>query len=102
MSKVPFAIGRIFAAFLCFAAVAKHPYNFYTLTRWVVFAVCCWGLTLAQKRSVPFVALGYAAIGILFNPIFPFHFSRETWRPLDIAAGVLLLASLAFSPRRES
>jgi hypothetical protein len=29
-------------------------------------------------------------LAILFNPIAPIHFSRNTWPPLDIAAAVVM------------
>src|SRR5205823_13242676 len=35
------------------------------------------------------VVLG--ALAVLFNPFFEFHFRRETWRVIDIAAFVCLL-----------
>ena len=84
------------AAALAFYATAKQPYNFYIFTRWMVFLTCCWGLWLGRKRLWPSFAPGYFVPGLLFNPVLPFYFTRAHWRSLDIAAGVILLISLAF------
>lgn len=91
-----FFIARCVAAGFALYATAKHPYNFYVLTRWVVFLTCCCGLWLNRSRLWPSFAPAYAAVGLIFNPILPFHFTRPTWHTLDIAAGAVLLASLLF------
>jgi len=55
-----------------------------------------------RNRLWPSFAPVYAVVGLVLNPLFPFRFARETWHNLDVAAGVLLLASLAFaSPADE-
>ena len=94
-SRASFAIARFVAAGIAFYATAKHPYNFYTLTRWIVFAACCWGVFLCRGRALPFLAPAYIVVALTFNPILPFHFSRSTWQILDVAAGVFMLLSIA-------
>ena len=100
-----FILARCVAAGLAFYATAKHPYNFYVLTRWIVFLTCCWGLWELRERIWPSFAPVYVAVGLIFNPILPFHFHRTTWHTLDIAAGALLLLSVGFTlmskPSRE-
>ena len=95
---IAFVLVRCLAAALAFYATGKHPYNFYILTRWVVFLVCCWGFWLSRGRIWPSFAPGYIAVGLLFNPVLSFHFLRSTWHALDIAAGGVLVLSLAFPP----
>jgi Family of unknown function (DUF6804) len=94
---VAFVLVRCIAAALALYATAKHPYNFYVLTRWVVFLVCCWGLWLSREHIWPSFAPDYIVVGLIFNPLLPFHFSRSTWHTLDIAAGALLLLSVALT-----
>lgn len=74
----------------------RHPYSYYILTRWVVFLSCCWGILLLRDRLLPSFAPLYAIVGVVFNPLFPFHFTRGTWHNIDIAAAAVLLISLAF------
>ena len=96
LPRVAFIILRLTAACFAFWATAKHPYAFYTVTRWVVFITCCWGVFWFVRRLWPSIAPAYAIVGLVFNPLFPFHFTRATWLVLDIAAGIILLATLPF------
>jgi hypothetical protein len=93
-SNVVFLVARCLAGAFALYAIAKHQYNFYVLTRWIVFLVCCWGFWACRSRVWPSFAPAYVAIGLLFNPIFPFHFQRSTWQVLDAVAGIVLLASV--------
>ena len=95
-ARAAFVIARCVAAGLALYATAKHPYNFYVLTRWVVFLTCCYGVWLYRSRLWSSFAPAYAVVGLVLNPLLPFHFARSTWHTLDIAAGVVLLASLLF------
>ncbi len=94
--RIAFIIARCVAAGFAFYATAKHPHSFYTITRWVVFITCCFGLWLSRARLWPSFAPAYGFVAIIFNPLLPFHFARPTWHNLDIGAGVILLASLPF------
>ena len=96
-TRYPFLLARCIAATLAFWAVSKHSYDFYVLTRWVLCITCVWGLVLCRRRPWPSFAPAYAIIGILFNPVMPFHFARTTWHKIDIAAGVVLLVTLPFT-----
>ena len=92
--RAAFVIVRCVTAGFAFYAIAKHPYNFYVLTRWAVFLVCCWGFWRCRSRIWPSFAPAYIAVGLVFNPLFPFHFQRSTWQVFDAVAGIVLLASL--------
>jgi hypothetical protein len=99
--RILFVIMRCVAAAFAFYATARHPYAFYIETRWVVFLTCCWGLFSCRRRLWPSIAPVYAVVGLVFNPLLPFHFARTTWHNLDIAAGAALLLTVAFSPPAE-
>ena len=96
-SRLAFTVASCLAAGFAFWATSRQPYSFYIVTRWAVFLTCCWGLFRWRRRFWPSVAPAYAIVGLLFNPLFPFYFSRATWHNFDIGAGIILLASLAFS-----
>ncbi len=85
------------AAGFAFSATGHHPYGFYTLTRWVVFLTACLGVFLFWSRFWKSPGPAYVVVGIIFNPLLPFHFQRATWHDLDIAAGAVFLLSLAFT-----
>jgi hypothetical protein len=97
-----FMVARFVAAGFALWATARHPYSFYILTRWVVFVTCCWGVYRLRLRLWPSFAPAYAVVGLILNPIAPFHFSRGTWHNLDVAAAVILLASIPFDRARPS
>lgn len=102
--RFSFMLACCIAAGYAFYATGRHPYHFYVTTRWIVFLTCCWGVVRCVRRLWPSFAPAYALVGIVFNPLVPFHFARATWHNLDIAAGVILLASLAFhnSPKKSN
>ena len=91
-----FIIARCIAAGLAFWAVSKHPHGFYVLMRWVVCLTCIWGIVLSYRRPWPSLAPVYGLLAIVYNPLLPFHFGRLTWHNIYIAAGFVLLATLAF------
>lgn len=89
-----FFITRCIANAIAFWAVNKHPYNFYVLARWPDFLVCCLGFWRSRHRMWPSFAPPYTVVGMLFNPLIPFHFQRATWQVIDVTPNVILLASL--------
>ena len=95
--RITFIFVRCLAAALAFYATGKHPYNFYNFTRWAVFLACCWGIWLCRGRIWSSFVPAYIAVGLVFNPLLPFHFQRSTWHALDIAVGIIFVLSLAFS-----
>jgi hypothetical protein len=111
----PRAWGTLFCVVMFFASVVaavmlwkaiggKHPYAFYTALRWVCFSVffCSAIATFRLTREygeawfMPTIfgaVLG--ALAVLFNPLFKFHFRRETWRVIDIVS-LVCVALLIF------
>jgi hypothetical protein len=70
-------------AVLLFYAAGKRSYNYYVLVR---FAVCAGSVYLAFRwwRSAWFVALLFLGVAVLFNPVAPFRFQKETWSTIDL------------------
>jgi len=106
---VMFFASLVAAIMLWKAIGGKHPYAFYTALRWVCFSVffCSAIATFRVTREygeawfMPTIfgaVLG--ALAVLFNPLFEFHFRRETWRVINIVSLVcVLLLILAFYGR---
>lgn len=95
-----FAIAVVAAAALCFAAIFSWPYAFYRFTRCAVFAVCCWGVAREAKAESGWVFL-FAIVGIVFNPILPLSFKRQTWQIVDTIAGLGILVAGVISNRKK-
>jgi hypothetical protein len=86
--------GLLCVAFLTLAAFGSWPYNFYILTRIVVcFCFVCFAVLL--HRFQRFAWEGAIAFwALLFNPIAPFRFPKDTWQLFNIAALITLISAL--------
>ena len=79
------------------AVTGRNPHGFYTLLRWV----CCAGFAYSVFASHLLGQSVWAAIcgiqAVLFNPLFQFHFHRDTWQTLDkLAIASVIVAVVMF------
>jgi len=94
----------VVAGMLWFAVSGRHPYLFYTQLRWICWTAFIFSAFVfihsavhyhrvyrsdprSAKPPVTFqlvIAALFAAWAILFNPLIPFHFRRQTWGMLDV------------------
>lgn len=89
---MPVAVIYIGAAML-FIGAAPLPYGYYMLLRLVATGVFIWAAIAAyegKNESLPWI---FGVLVILFNPVIKIHLPKEVWAVVDIAAGVLLLAT---------
>ena len=94
--KNPIAIvGKLVAAGLLFGALGRHPYDYYTLMRWVVCGVAAFGAFQAFVSGKNGWVWALAIVALVFNPLIPVHLKRETWAIIDSSAAILLLISIA-------
>ena len=89
---MPLPIVYIAAAMLVLGAFPL-PYGYYTLLRFVGCAVFGIAAYVAFKRKSQYLPWVYALLAIVFNPFIKIHFPKEAWMVIDVAAGLLLLAS---------
>lgn len=78
------------------------PYGYYTLLRIVATVVFVWaGYTAYQrhKNTLPWI---FGITAILFNPILKIYLPKEIWAAIDIAAGLLLLATKSSIQEKSS
>ncbi len=89
--------GSLFA----FVAIADLPYGYYQLLRWTTCGVAiALAVQLYRTSHIGWVwALGILAV--LFNPLIPIHFERETWRIFDGTAGFLFLAAFIITKKQK-
>jgi hypothetical protein len=79
---------------MLFGAVADLPYDYYTLLRWLVSGVAAYGAFLAKTNGSDGWLWSFLIIAVLFNPIVPVHLTRQTWAPIDVGTGVVMLISI--------
>jgi len=89
-------VARIVAAGLLFWALGKHPYDYFTILRWVTCAVALYALYVAYSQKAIGWAWTMGVIAVLFNPLIIVRLKRATWRPIDVIAGIVLLISIWF------
>jgi len=102
---VAFIIARIAAAIMLFLALARLPYGYYTLLRFVVCGTTAYGAYFAStEQKKPAWAWTFGIIAVLFNPFIPIHLSRDIWAVIDVAVALLLVVSLRFlrQPKRPA
>jgi len=93
---------KLIAAVMLFAALGHHPYDYYTLLRWVTCGVCAYTAYQAvQKDKLGWVWV-FAIAALVMNPIIPVHLKRDTWALVDVVLAVLLLVSIAVMDIRQT
>ena len=94
-------IAKLIAAVMLFAALGRHPYDYYTLLRWVACGVCAYtAFQAAQNKKFGWLFV-FIIAAIVLNPIAPLRIKRDTWAIVDAAAAVLLLLSIAVMDIRK-
>ncbi len=86
--------GLLCMTVLTLAAFGSWPYNFYILTRIIVcFSFVCLAVLLHHFQRFAWEA-AIAFWALLFNPIAPFRFAKDTWELFNIAALISLVSAL--------
>jgi len=91
---VIFSILQVIASLLLLWALAKHPYDYYTLLRFVICPVHAYSAYLAFQINRKAWGWSLAISAVLFNPIFKIHLQRETWQYLNVLAALLTCFSI--------
>ena len=89
---MPAAVIYVCAAML-FIGAAPLPYGYYMLLRLVAFGVFAYAAYVAYEKKSKALPWVYGFMALVFNPIIKVHFPKEMWAVVDIAAGLLLLAT---------
>jgi hypothetical protein len=89
------------AAGFAFLAIADIPYGYYQLLRWVTCGVAIASAIQLHRFALTGWVWALSGLAILFNPLIPFHFDRETWRIFDGAAGCLFLVVIHLTQKQK-
>ena len=80
---------RLFTIGILLIGIADLPYGYYTLLRIIVCIVSCITAFIAfglKKKLWLWIFIG---IVLIFNPIIPIYFNKDTWIILDVViAGI--------------
>ncbi|WP_335319456.1 DUF6804 family protein [Pedobacter terrae] len=91
----------IICSICCFVAILKLPIEYYTFLRTIVSLGAVLLIYHWVKQKNYYLAIVFALILFLFNPISPIYLHRKSiWIPLDIITGLLFLI-IAFYKKSE-
>ena len=75
---------------LLLAIPSMWPYGYYQLLRWVVSVVGISNAYQTYKLKLNGWMITMVAVAILFNPIAPLTFSKETWVIFDLVVAIIM------------
>jgi len=90
----PITTVKIIAIVMLLWALTDNPYSYYQILRWVIAGVTGYSAYFAYKQGKKGWTWILAIIAILFNPISPIHFDKETWSILNLIAATIILTSI--------
>lgn len=85
---------KIVAILFLLIALADLPYGYFQFLKWVVLASAGYTAYLYYQSKKKVWVFVFGIIVLLFNPIFRFYFSRETWCILDVIVAIIFFVSL--------
>lgn len=78
-------------------AVARHPYRFYTLLRWICCPIFAYSALAAREKNRLAWVWIFGALAVLYNPISRVHLERSIWTGLNwLTVGMIIVATLVF------
>jgi hypothetical protein len=81
---------------LIIAATTKQQCSYYTFVRWAVLASSIYFAYKSYNRKVIGLMIYFSIVAILFNPLKPFWFQKETWHLIDWIVSAITLLTIYF------
>ena len=79
---------KLVTAGLLFLAIFQLPYGYYQLLRIVITIASGISAFAAYENNNQGLAIAFAFVLILFNPIMPIYLDKGTWVIIDIIVGI--------------
>lgn len=90
------------SAILIIAATTRQQYSYYTFVRWSVMAVSIYFVIKAYERKQNGLLILFGVAAILFNPIKPIWFQKETWHLIDWVLAVSIILTIFFDKKAQN
>ena len=75
--------------FLIIAVFPIPEYNFYILLRWIICSTAIYIAYNSYKSKKIYWSWIMGIVALTFNPTRAFHFEKDTWSVIDLAAAIL-------------
>lgn len=82
---------KIVLSAILFGCVFKMPYGYYQLVRWIVCAGFVYFAYKEYELKNTIVLIICGVVAVLFNPLKPIYFKKESWLPIDLAIAIALI-----------
>jgi len=80
--------------FLFMALINGWPYGFFTLLRFVVFAISAYVAWMSYEAKKEKWVWIFGFLAVLFNPFIVIHLNREIWSFIDLIVGIFMIVSV--------
>lgn len=85
---------KILAILFLLGALGDNPYDYYQFLRWAMLIIGGYLAYLFYKLGNKIWLWIFGAIVLLFNPIVPFTFQRDTWQIIDVVVAIIFTISI--------
>ncbi len=93
---------KILAILFLIGALADNPYGYYQFLRWAILVIGAYSAHLTYKAGGKAWTWIFGIIAVLFNPIIPFTFQRNTWQFIDVIVAIIFFVSLFNKNERKN
>ena len=94
-------IVQLVCAGILLLCVFPMPYGYFTIVRIVTTIMSCYLAYNYYTQSKKELAISFAIIAVLFQPLIKFTLGREMWLVVDIIVAILLIV-LALKKQQNS
>ena len=88
---------QIALALLCIGCLLDMPYSYYMFVRWAALVVVAGLAWEAYDKNEVRMALLWAGLAVLFQPLFKIALGRTLWNVVDVLVAVLLVVMVVIS-----
>jgi hypothetical protein len=93
---------KLSLAILFFLCLAKMPYGYYEFIRFTALIAFVYLAYKNYAEGNKLMAFIYAALAILFQPLFKIYLGRELWNIVDVIVGVFLIGLVFYQPKKKA
>jgi len=90
---------KLTLAILFFLCLANMPYGYYEFIRFIALVVFAYLSYKSYEEGNKGLAFIYAALAILFQPLFKIYLGRTFWNMVDVIAGIFLIGTIIYQPK---